>query len=67
MHWSTDNWKTVPDVKTVTSGLGPHYVDLPTNKLPVGVKVTWTFLWPDAGKWEETNWEVAVVPKREKV
>jgi glucoamylase len=63
VHWSTDNWKTVADVKTADSGLGLHYADLPTNKLAVGGKVAFTFFWPDAGKWEGTNWEVAVVPK----
>jgi glucoamylase len=63
VHWSTDNWKTVADVKTADSGLGLHYADLPTNKLAVGGKVAFTFFWPDAGKWEGTNWEVAVAPK----
>jgi glucoamylase len=63
VHWSADNWKTVADVKTADSGLGLHYADLPTNKLAVGGKVAFTFFWPDAGKWEGTNWEVAVVPK----
>ncbi|MGA8557005.1 MAG: glycoside hydrolase family 15 protein, partial [Candidatus Acidiferrales bacterium] len=63
VHWSADNWKTVTDVKTVDSGLGLHYADLPTSKLPVGGKVTFTLFWPDAGKWEGTNWEVAVVSK----
>ena len=42
------------------------YVDLPTNKLPVGGEVAFTFFWPDAGKSEATNWEFAVVPKTEK-
>ncbi|MGA8230313.1 MAG: hypothetical protein WB795_02435, partial [Candidatus Acidiferrales bacterium] len=63
VHWSADNWKTVTDVKTVDSGLGLHYVDLPTSKLPVGKKVIFTFFWSDAGKWEGANWEVAVVSK----
>ncbi len=63
VHWSADNWKTVTDVKTVDSGLGLHYADLPTSKLPVGGKVIFTFFWSDAGKWEGTNWEVAVVSK----
>jgi len=62
VHWSVDNWKTAADVKTADSGLG-HYADLPTNKLPIGRKVAFTLFWPDAGKWEGTNWEVAVVPK----
>ncbi|MGB6875477.1 MAG: glycoside hydrolase family 15 protein [Candidatus Acidiferrales bacterium] len=63
VHWSADNWKTAADAKTADSGLGLHYVDLPTNKLPVGGKVTFTFFWPNASKWEGTNWEVIVVAK----
>jgi glucoamylase len=63
VHWSADNWKTATDVKTVDSGLGLHYADLPTNKLAVGGKVTFSFFWTDAGKWEGTNWVVDVVPK----
>jgi len=49
----------------VNSGLEPHHIDLPTKGLRIGVKVTCTFLRPDAGKWEETTWESLVVPKRE--
>lgn len=67
VHWSADNWKTVADVKTADSGLGLHYADLPTNKLPVGGKAAFTFFWPDADKWEGTNWEVAVVPNGERL
>jgi glucoamylase len=63
VRWSADNWKSAADVKTVDSGLGLHYADLPTNKLPVGGKVTFTFFWSDARKWEGTNWEVDVVRK----
>ena len=63
VHWSRNNWETAADVKTVDSGLGLHYADLPTNKLPLGGKVVFTFFWPDGGKWEETNWEVTVMPK----
>jgi glucoamylase len=63
VHWSVDNWKTAADVKTTDSGLGLHYVDLPTKKLPVGGKVMFTFFWRDACKWERANWEVVAVPK----
>jgi len=63
VHWSADNWKTVTDVKTVDSGLGLHYADLTTNKLPVGGEIIFSLFWTDAGKWEGTNWVVDVVPK----
>jgi glucoamylase len=63
VRWSPDKWRTVKAVKTADSGLGLHYVDLPTSKLPVGAIVTFTFFWPNAGKWEGTNEEVAVVAR----
>lgn len=66
VHWSADNWKTSADARTEYSGLGLHYADLPTNKLPVGGKVAFTFFWPEANKWEGRNWEVSVVHKQEK-
>ncbi|MGA8440115.1 MAG: hypothetical protein WB762_24330 [Candidatus Sulfotelmatobacter sp.] len=53
VHWSADDWKTFVDANTMDSGLGVQYVDLPTNKLPVGGKVIFTFFWPDARKWEK--------------
>jgi glucoamylase len=62
VHWSVDNWKTAADVKTADSGLGLQYADLPTHKLPIGENVNFTLFWPDADKWEGTNWEVTVVP-----
>ncbi len=63
VHWSADNWKTASDLNTKDSGLGLHYVDLPTQKIQVGGKATFTFFWRDAKTWEGTNWELTVVPK----
>ena len=60
VRWSVDGWKTAQDAITIDSGLGLQYVDLPTNNLPVGATVAFTFFWPAAKKWEETNWEVTV-------
>ena len=63
VHWSADNWQTNGDLRTVDSELGLHYADLPTNDLPSGRKVTFTFFWPDAGAWEGKNWEILVADK----
>jgi glucoamylase len=52
VRWSPDNWKTVNDVNTKDSGLGLHYVDLPTEGIPSGSGVSFTFYWPDTGNWE---------------
>src|SRR5437867_12725598 len=33
VHWTPDDWQTTNDSKTIDTGLGVHYVDLPTNRL----------------------------------
>ena len=37
-----------------------HFVDLPTDKLPAGAHVLFTFYWTDDQRWEGTNFEVCV-------
>jgi glucoamylase len=63
VRWTADDWNTAAEVRTLDSQLGVYYADLPTNELPVGGKVIFTFFWPETGKWEGKNWEVAVVSK----
>jgi glucoamylase len=60
VHWSLDNWKTASDSKTVDTGLGVHYLDLPTDRLSQGSNVIFTFFWPEANRWEGTDFQVAV-------
>ncbi len=62
IHWSSDSWRTVFDLQTRDTGLGIHVVDLPTDKLPVGVCVRFTFRWPRADRWEGVNFVVTVGP-----
>jgi glucoamylase len=60
VHWSSDNWRTRQDIKTKDTGLGIHYVDLPTDKLPAESNVVFTFYWPDGDRWEGQDFQVAV-------
>jgi glucoamylase len=60
VHWSGDNWHTTTDSKTIDTGLGAHYVDLPTNTLSAGSNVCFTFYWPEANKWEGANFQVTI-------
>jgi glucoamylase len=60
VHWSLDGWQTAQDITTSNSELGVHYADLPTEKLKVGERVTFTFLWTDEGHWEGTDFVVRV-------
>ncbi|MGH9742636.1 MAG: glycoside hydrolase family 15 protein, partial [Candidatus Acidiferrum sp.] len=63
VRWSSNDWQSHVDLKTVDSGLGLHYVDLSTSRLPVGARISFTFYWPGSGNWECTNWDVAVAAK----
>jgi glucoamylase len=60
IHWSNDGWKTVTDSKTVDTGLGIHYADLETTRLTTAESIVFTFFWPEANKWEGTDFQVTV-------
>jgi glucoamylase len=63
VHWSMDGWRTSHDSYTTDTKLGVHYLDLPTDKLSPGSTVEFTFFWPEANKWEGTDFQVSVTPK----
>ncbi len=48
------------DTKTRDTGLGIHIADLPTDKLPPGAQVLFTFFWPDADRWEGVDFAVTI-------
>jgi glucoamylase len=60
VHWSADDWRTSADAETRNTGLGVHLVDLPTADLNAGTAVRFTFYWPQADRWENQDFEVAV-------
>jgi glucoamylase len=60
VHWSADRWGTVHDTATHDTTLGVHTVDLPTARLRRGDRVDLTFYWPDANRWEGTDFFVCV-------
>ncbi len=60
VHWSFDGWQTVQDTETIDTGLGMYAADLPSSKLPQGSQIIFTFFWPEAQKWEGTNFSVVV-------
>jgi glucoamylase len=60
VHWSVDGWQTTHDSTSRSTGLGIHVVDLPTNTLPVGTRVVFTFFWPEANRWEQHDYSVLV-------
>jgi glucoamylase len=60
VHWSGDGWQTVQDMATRDTGIGVHVADLPTADLAAGASIEFTFYWPQAQRWEGTNYSVAV-------
>jgi glucoamylase len=61
VHWSLDGWQTARDTQTRDTGLGVYVADLPTEGLAAGAKVDFTLCWPQADRWEGSNFEVRVV------
>ncbi len=60
VRWSTDDWQTTREVPSRDTGLGVHVADLPTQDLPAGAGVAFTFYWPRAGRWEGQNFRITV-------
>jgi glucoamylase len=60
VHWTTDLWATCGDVEGVDTKLGVYTADLPTNGLPIGTLITFTFYWKESDKWEGVDFEVRV-------
>jgi hypothetical protein len=62
VHWSTDQWDTVHDTPATRLRNGVYVVDLPTENLPPGTRVLFTFYWPDAKRWEGQDFQLTVEP-----
>jgi len=60
VHWSDDGWRTTHDVETAESGIGVHFADLPTDRLPSGREVVFTFFWQEGQNWEGADFTVGI-------
>ena len=60
VRWSVDGWHTAVDSNTRDTKLGMHFVDLPTERLPVGHRVVFTFHWSLPDRWEGVDYSVVV-------
>ena len=65
VHWSGDSWKSTHDTRAIDTGIGIYIVDIDTTDLPPGGMIDFTFYWPQADKWETTNYSVAVTASLE--
>ncbi|HVX66435.1 MAG TPA: hypothetical protein VHA11_07530 [Bryobacteraceae bacterium] len=60
VHWSTNQWDSVEDTHTTEIARGVHVADLATEELPPGVRVTFTFYWPEVNRWEGEDFEIRI-------
>ena len=60
VHWGIDGWRRVQDLDAVDTGLGVYVADLDTKALPAGTEVDFTFYWPQADRWEGTDFHVRI-------
>jgi glucoamylase len=63
VHWGSGigaAWQGVRDTETVDTGLGIFVADLPTAELTAGATIDLTFYWPDASRWEGTDFRIEV-------
>jgi glucoamylase len=61
VHWSVDDWRSARDEAARDAGVGVYVADLETAALPGGARVRFTFYWPDANRWEGTDFVVEFV------
>ncbi len=61
VHWSHNGWSEIHDTQTKDSGLGLHYADLQTEKISADTSIIFTFYWPDADRWEGTDFEIRIL------
>jgi glucoamylase len=64
VHWSADGWKTVNDITTRNPGADIQVADLPTQELPAGTTIDFTFDWPEARHWEGQNFRVQIIKEK---
>ena len=60
VHWSVDGWTTAHDSDSKESGWNLQHLDLPTEALPVGRTIVFTFYWKNSARWEGHNFFVTV-------
>jgi glucoamylase len=58
VHWSLDGWQAVNDNETAETSLGCWFLDLPTDQLPSGSDVVFTFRWAEG--WQGRDFRVRI-------
>jgi glucoamylase len=55
-----DGWRSVHETAARDTTLGVYVCDLPTRDLGRADLVDFTFYWPEAGRWENVNFQVCI-------
>ncbi|MFX1295579.1 MAG: glucan 1,4-alpha-glucosidase, partial [Promethearchaeota archaeon] len=63
VRWSIDDWNTFQESRTIDTGLGIYYADIPTRDMNKPVKLSFTFHWVAQDKWENSNYEIELISK----
>jgi glucoamylase len=59
--WSANHWATTNKSDALgSSGLDLWFADFPTENLPGGSVLEFTFFWIEAQRWEGRNWQISV-------
>jgi len=56
-----DGWQRPFDVTAADTGLGVWIADVDTRTLAAATRIDFTFYWPEADRWEGTDFQVSVV------
>ena len=62
LRWHLGDGKAAQDAETTDTGLGVHFADLPTEDLPAGSAIHFTFHWREANRWENVEYRTTVEP-----
>jgi glucoamylase len=60
-HWTADGWHTAQDTPARDTELGEYVIDLPTDALPAGTRIDFTFYWPAVDRWEDVDFRIDVL------
>ncbi|MDH3819231.1 MAG: hypothetical protein OES21_11480 [Myxococcales bacterium] len=60
VHFGINGWRNIRDIDTEDTLLGVHIAKLPTDTLNLDDTIEFTLYWPESGKWEGGNFEVAI-------
>lgn len=61
VHWSSNNWASTEDSKTIATGFGTYICDLPTDALAEGSVGVFSVYWTDKSGWSGMDFRVSLV------